>query len=502
MPISVDKASVPKVAPGVDFGKLKIGAREGFVLSRLDGHASIAQLATLCALPLDEVERIITRLMELRAAFVGEVPPWSIAPPPTPPPVVEIKPKATTSPRTLTRSRARKWGPTELEEPAELEPELKGRILDLHGWLDDMDHYELLAVPRDADKKAIKSAYYQLAVVFHTDRYFGKSLGSFKSKMEAIFGRITLAHDILANKTKRKEYDEYLVDRDRTRAFEAYLAGQEAYEEEKPPEPEPEPPPVSAPASVAETPPPSVPLAVAGAPVDAPADEARARREALARRLMGASSTRLRTAPITSPAPSAPLPTTPDAARDALKRRYEETRDGARRAQANRLIRAADKALETNDLLAAANNLRLALNYDDTPELRARYEATNLRARDAMADTYVKQARYEEGLAKWGPAALNYVKAHEGRPDDPALAERAAHALRMEGRDLHTAARLAEIAVQKSPSSADFRVTLGAVYLDAGLFLRARTELEQAAKIDPNSATIKDLLARARRMTS
>jgi Flp pilus assembly protein TadD len=56
--------------------------------------------------------------------------------------------------------------------------------------------------------------------------------------------------------------------------------------------------------------------------------------------------------------------------------------------------------------------------------------------------------------------------------------------------------------VQKSPQNAAFRVTLGAVYLDAGLFLRARSELEQAAKIDPNSTTIRELLVRARKMAS
>jgi curved DNA-binding protein CbpA len=500
--VTLDKSSVPKLAPGTDITKLPIGAREGFVLSRIDGRTSLGELASLCGFPYDEIERVIARLLEIRAAFFGDKPPWSI-PPPAPPPDVSkdptssiniavSKPAVVRSPRTLTRSRARKWGPADIDEPADLELELKGRILDLHGWLEDMDYYELLAVPREADRKQIKNAYYQLASTFHTDRYFGKQLGSFKSKMEAIFGRITLAHDTLANKTRRAEYDTYLVDRDRTRAFEAYLAGEESFE----PEAEPEPPP--APAIVE-------PKPLTRPPPAAVIDDQKVRREALARRLMGASTSRIRVAPPAPPPVSAPPPPSADqsrAAAETLRRRYEDGREHARRTQSKRLIESADAALAKEDLLSAANHLRLALNYDDNPDTRAKYEDVNRRARDLMADTYLKQARYEEQSGKWGAAALSYAKAYEGRPDDPTICERAAHALRMEGRDLHKAARFAEIAVQKSPSSADFRVTLGAVYLDAGLFLRARTELEQAAKIDPNSATIKDLLARARKMAS
>jgi len=508
---SLDKTSVPKVAPGTDLTKLPIGAREGFLLSRIDGRTPLGDLASLCGFPADEVERLLARLIELRAAFIGDKPPWSIRPPPPPepPPAVEAPapPKSKPKPRPV---RARRWEPRELDEQVEIELEFKTRILDLHTYLDDLDHYELLEVARDVDRKAIKGAYYALASKFHTDRYFGKNLGTFKSKMEAIFSKVTSAHDTLSNKTRRAEYDAYLEDRDRTKAFERYLAGDDPYE------PEVEEPPEPVPVPVPEAPTPE-PAHAEPAPESAPSrstmpplsEEHRQRREALARRLVGASTARLRVAPKVEP----PVPTMPPppvvhsaadarAATEALKRRYVAGRDNARRGQARRLIEAADQALTKNDLLTAANNLRLALGYDEDPALRERYEDVNRRARDVMADTYLKQARYEEQSSKWGPAALSYAKAHEGRPDDALICERAAHALRMEGRDLHKAARFAEMAVQKSPTNIDFRITLGAVYLDAGLFLRARSELEHAAKLEPNNATVKDLLARARKMAS
>lgn len=524
MSTPLDRSSVPKLAPGCDLTRLPIGAREGFVLSRVDGATSLGDIAALTGFPVDEVERIFTRLVELRAAFFGDAPPWT-----PPPPKAEPKPEAAearsdaakpagAAPKPTSKKRPRRWQAAELDEPADLDRALKERILDAFTWLDDLDHYELLGVARDADRKAIKSAYYGLAATFHTDRHFGKELGTFKSKMEQIFGRITQAHDTLANRQRRAEYDAYLVDRDRTKAFERYLAGEDAFEDDAGGDDEPQPvagkpesvPPAatsSAPARPVASQPP------AGAPtLD---DDQRLRREALARRLAGASSGRFRAAPnATTPPraasvapksslpPAAPTAEQAQAATEAIRRRYEEGRDNARRVQAKRMVDAADDALKRDDLVSAANHLRLALRYSDDPDLAARYEDVNRRARDSMAETYLKQARYEEQQGKWQAAALSYVKAHEGRPDDGTLCERAANAFRLEGRDLHKAARFAELAVQKNPSSAAFRVTLGAVYLDAGLFLRARSELEHAAKLDAGDATIKDLLARARKMAS
>lgn len=515
---SFDKNSIPKIAPGCDITKLPIGPREGFMLSRIDGVTNVGSIAALCGFPYDEVERIFARLGELRVTYFGDAVPWSVAPPAAslppvgsgPPPSRSLPPSSRRAPPSR-RARPRRWTPADLDEPAELEHEFKGRVLDLFGWLDDLDHYELLGVARDAERKAIKSAYYGIAAKFHTDRYFGKSLGSFKSKMEAIFGRATAAHDTLANKARRAEYDAYLVGRDQTRAFERYLSGEDPYEEQPAEEPEsPALTPEPAPAVVVESPPEPEPGPLS---VRNPVEEAqRLRRESLARRLVGTPA-RARSAQSTPQAPpvaaaAAPSPARPASAADsaaaaeALRRRYVDTKDHARRSQARNLLEAAHKQLAVDDLLGAANNLRLALNYDDDPALREQYEDVNRRARDNMAETYLKQARYEEGEGKWGPAAVSYAKAQEGRPDDAQLCERTAHALRMEGRDMHKAARYAEMAVQKSPSTAEFRVTLGAVYLDAGLFLRARSELEQAAKLDPSSPVIKDLLARARNMAS
>ena len=70
----------------------------------------------------------------------------------------------------------------------------------------------------------LKRAYFELAARFHPDRYFRKKLGSFKQRMEVIFGRITLAQETLGKEDRRAEYDAYLAERQRSRGIEELLA--------------------------------------------------------------------------------------------------------------------------------------------------------------------------------------------------------------------------------------------------------------------------------------
>jgi molecular chaperone DnaJ len=64
------------------------------------------------------------------------------------------------------------------------------------------DYYDVLGVPRDADKKAIKSAYRQKARKFHPD--VNKEAGA-----EAQFKRVGEAYEVLSDDNKRAVYDRY-----------------------------------------------------------------------------------------------------------------------------------------------------------------------------------------------------------------------------------------------------------------------------------------------------
>jgi hypothetical protein len=85
--------------------------------------------------------------------------------------------------------------PKSPDEAVDLTIEQRERIEDVHSRLDDMSHHALLGVPEDADRAAVRRAYFARVAEFHTDRYFRKKLGSYKAKMEAIANRLTEAYD-------------------------------------------------------------------------------------------------------------------------------------------------------------------------------------------------------------------------------------------------------------------------------------------------------------------
>ncbi len=100
--------------------------------------------------------------------------------------------------------------PPELSEDVDLPIEWRRYVLDIHPRLASVDHYEVLGVPRSADKKTIKKKYFELAAKVHPDRYFQKKLGSYKAKMEHIFARVSIAYETLSDRDKRPAYDKTL----------------------------------------------------------------------------------------------------------------------------------------------------------------------------------------------------------------------------------------------------------------------------------------------------
>ena len=64
------------------------------------------------------------------------------------------------------------------------------------------DYYEVLGVPKNAEKGDIKNAYRKLALQYHPDR--NKSAGA-----EERFKEISEAYAVLSDDDKRKRYDTY-----------------------------------------------------------------------------------------------------------------------------------------------------------------------------------------------------------------------------------------------------------------------------------------------------
>src|SRR6185295_16367495 len=126
---------IPKLVPGIDVRSLPLGPLEGFVLSRIDGQASIHDLASLTGLGDEAVSDIVARLAELGAVTVDGGPPSA---PPRPPlssvtPTRGITVRSGPAPPEMPRAL---YDPAELEEDVELDFERRRLVLDTFYRLD------------------------------------------------------------------------------------------------------------------------------------------------------------------------------------------------------------------------------------------------------------------------------------------------------------------------------------------------------------------------------
>ncbi|MCS6799633.1 MAG: DnaJ domain-containing protein [Myxococcota bacterium] len=546
--------------------EMPFGPREGWIASRIDGLASVDEIAALAGVELAEVRRVVDLLVERGICE------WA---PPTPPPPRSSAPPedrasrpSTVVPRSIgTRppppgTSRTLYDPAELEEDCDVEPERRRTILDLFYRLDELDHYQLLGVPPDADRGRIRQAYFALSKIVHPDTLFGKRLGSYKAKMEAVFRRITEAYEVLGNRRKREEYDAYLSARRSVLVGGAAsvatpertgLVHREAHRRQfddtaapilasggaddalshggAPPRQPAAPTDLETPAATPETSP-SLPSLESASPpgstirsdlATAPAGGAtpphpdarpspsstrdsavqtRAR-EVAARRLAAALGRPPPTAP--QPRPSAPAATqSPETnRRDLAKELVSALAEAAALTASSRVqsqLEAARRAEAEGNLVAAVNAARMAVALaPDREEVRAEHGRLRQRLAEAQADTYERMARYEEQSRRYAEAAVSWSRVAEGRPGDPMPLLRAAECLLEARGDLQRARDLALQAAQMRPDDAAAHRTLGRIYVAAGMTASALRALETAARLDPDDGVVKTLLRELRR---
>ncbi len=483
---------LPRPVEGIDVRSLPLGPEDAFVLTRVDGISSDTDIVAATGLDLERVRTSLSRLAELGAIVYDDAP--SIPPqrPRQTPsgtqsnvkldhPVVESRPGDAPTPAAL-------YDPGDLDEQVDLDLPRRRKILDYFYRLDTADHYELLGVAGDADRKQIKSAYFETVALFHPDRYYGKSLGSFKTKLEKVFQRLTEAHDVLSRKPLRSAYDEYLRSQKQTKSLERAMSDQQIREEEL----EEARRLIEADARVSER---HDHVTTRGSVIP-PADPD-ARRKMLARKLRRGSGS------MKPPVPSTPPPSSSRVAQehvaDELRRRYESRINESRDSHINRYRDAAEAAIEKKDLVSAANSLRIASSLAPNDEtLRARLEEIQQQANTMLADTYLEQAKYEEQSKRYLEAAKSYERALRGKPTAVTY-DKAAHCLLEGNGDLKKAGDYARKAVSLAPKASEPRITLAKIYVQAGMKESALVEFERAGQLAPHDASIKDWVRRIKR---
>jgi curved DNA-binding protein CbpA len=356
-------------------------------------------------------------------------------------------------------------------------------------------HYELLGVPRDADRRAVKEAYYELVALLHPDAFAGRMLGADAGRVTALFGAVEIAHDVLTHRERRAQYDADLAARAGATPVSSGRGpiplGSQSGLVAPPSEQEPvTPQPISGHVLARKlgrsaSPPPSSSGRIAAAPASSPM-----------------SSSRLPTVP-PPPASSGygddavPTPTRSEAAAHAiaeLRRRYEQLAPLARAEKLASLLAQGNEALRAGNGREALQAFRLAqsLAPEDPAVLRGLSQAEALAAPE-VAKGYAYFAKRAEYADQTTDARAFWEEAAQRAPDDAETQGRAAEALlRLEG-DAGSALRIAGRAVLLEPNRADFHALLGRAYVRQGMLRNAEREAQKAEALDASCNELVDL---------
>jgi curved DNA-binding protein CbpA len=487
--------------------KLPLSPTEGFVLSRIDGSSTAVDLSNATGLPESTVVEALARLRSLGAIRYPDAPPASNPRPtasgPRPgsasggAPVTDSAPVSGAKPALPEVE----YDAALLAEEVDIPIEQRKVLLGLFFAIDIATHYELLGVPLQADRKEVKQAYFERVNALHPDRFFGRSIGSYKARIERVFTALTKAHDTLTKRQSRADYDAYLASRKETIGLRSSRA----------------PTPTAGTSPSADVIPapgraPQLDEVTAASPgaafIDAreladsqpprassvpPAGGGDAARRHMARRLRNASM----------PPPAAPgretgLPSEEQAedARRALQADLRARYDARQKDPnaANRFLALAGESERTQSWASAVNALKAALDLQpDDPKILAELDRVELLADKAYAGKYVEQARYEEHDGQYERAARSYERAARGRGSADLYAPAALAQLRVANGG-RRAVELARKAVALGPTQVGARLALARAYFQEGMAASAVAEATRALEVDPKSDEAKRLL--------
>ncbi len=208
-----------RVSPGFDPLKAQVEPDEYFLFSRIDGNQTLREILLATGLPIERAIAIVVKLRSLGAVMLagesGAPTPPVAAPPAQPARATPLRSAAPPAPATASAPRApvattidvKLTDPTAAElaalaEPAELDDGERRLLLALARLSDGKDPHALLGVPRSADAKTLKRAYFLLSKDIHPDRFYGKQLGSFAERMATVFEAVSRAYARLTSPDK------------------------------------------------------------------------------------------------------------------------------------------------------------------------------------------------------------------------------------------------------------------------------------------------------------
>lgn len=177
-------------------------SEEGFVLSRVDGTASLADIVSMSPLTEGDTLRALYGLLASGFLEIGQKS-REVAPSKKryQEPIESFHARSDATPARPQSSRTRSTAETRraLEE-----------IESKHESIATGTYYDWLEVPRTADTKEIRKAFAVMVKKFHPDRHRRDVVESAGHKLEAILSKVTQAQQTLCDPQSRRRYDNSL----------------------------------------------------------------------------------------------------------------------------------------------------------------------------------------------------------------------------------------------------------------------------------------------------
>lgn len=449
----------------MDFANVALSPEEGFVLSRVDGYSTIEEICMVTGLGEGKTMDSLAKLHDAKLIEIPGAP----APSAPEPDSADLGSNGGSDDGVPTESMV---PPFAMEEGVQLSEDKQRDIHFIYYGLEATEFYDLLSLERGCTDKDIQRAYRKISMRYHPDRFFGKELGTYTAKLEAIFRHITNVVEYLTDEGERAAYEETLADDE--------------------PEPADE------------------------APSSEELEPIRRRPRQLTKKdrlrrlggVMGMSTKEVQAAARKRKGTPQPMPGSlrtdkaPEVSAERKarikKRRRRQTQQimsplVARKAKAKRHYDEGVKLLLNGNWAAAASNLKLATTFDPkNAEYAEKEQIATGRAREGSAAAYSKRAAFEESVGRWEEAARLYCMAAERKPTVELFCA-AADAL-SKGDDLKRAVEYATRAKDLEPNSIQARLSLGTAYLAADMPKNARREVEYALNLDSDNVLAKDLM--------
>ena len=417
----------PRLRDDVDVRTLSLSSQEGFILSQIDGGTPAGILGDVVAM---DGTAIIAALEHLESLGVIK---WASARGVSP----KLK-KAVPAAAPVVSEH----GDPALREVCDLTTDEKLRVLRVDSVFPSLSHWEVLGLSGSPTAIDIKRAYFAASKAFHPDRYFGRNLGSFRERLERIFKRLKIAHDILADPEQR-----------------------EAYRAKTPP-----------PAMLTTLADLSAPYAVEvkpAAPPESPAEKA-ARLEKRRQEILDERRTK------------------------RWERHFKPKLADleAKKKTANEMYQFGVTQMRAGQVFAAAASFKMALTYDQSnAQYSAMFTEATSRAQEARAQELAKDAEKAVAAGSSAKAAADFARAFEMAPHRSELAVRAAEEFLNSG-NTESALQYATQAVEAAPSRTEVHIVVASVCEKMGNYRAALEHLQAAERLDAKDAHVKKAIKR------